>query len=354
MHVLWLNWKDIRHPECGGAEVYTHSIAKRLVDMGYDVTLFTSHFENAEKVEEIDGVEIVREGSIIGFESVYECAKRFYLKHQNDFDVVIDEINTRPFLTPKYVEKPIIALIHQLAVEFWDYKTPFPINVIGKNVLEKRWLRYYINVKTVTVSQSTKEDLRTLGFKDVVIVPNGLDNVVLDRLPKKAEEFTALFVGRLTPTKKPEDAIKSFEMFGKGRLLVVGRGELLNDLKKYSNVEFKGFVPEHEKIELMKKAHVILVPGIREGWGRVVIEANAFGTPAIGYNVHGLRDSIRHGYNGLLCDPNPKAMSDAIGVLYEDESLRKKLSKNALNWARRFSWDESAKMFDEILKSVGG
>lgn len=39
MRILWLNWKDIRHPEAGGAEVYTHEIAKRLVEKGYEVTL---------------------------------------------------------------------------------------------------------------------------------------------------------------------------------------------------------------------------------------------------------------------------------------------------------------------------
>lgn len=104
----------------------------------------------------------------------------------------------------------------------------------------------------------------------------------------------------------------------------------------------------------MKKAHVLLVPGIREGWGRVVIEANALGTPAIGYNVPGLRDSIKHRYNGLLCDPNPKAMSEALRVLHEDEELKRRLSENALKWAKRFSWDESAEKFERVLNSSVG
>lgn len=358
MRVLWLNWKDIKHPEAGGAEVYTHEIAKRLVKKGYEITLFTSYFEGAERKEEIDGIEIVRGGKIIGiFDTVYSHAKKFYKKNKDNFDLVIDEINTRPFLTPKYVDKPIIALIHQLAVEFWDYKTPFPVNFIGKHFLEPYWLKHYVNVKTITVSESTKEDLERLGFKDVEIVYNGLDGNILDSVPEKEEEFTAIFVGRLTPTKKPEDAIMAFKMFNKGKLWVVGRGELEERLKKQynsSNIEFKGFVPEKEKIELMKRAHVLLVPGIREGWGRVVIEANALGTPVIGYNVPGLRDSIKHNYNGLLCEPNPRAMSEALKELYEEETMRKRLSENALEWAKRFSWDESAERFEGILNSIIG
>ncbi|ASJ16056.1 glycosyl transferase [Thermococcus chitonophagus] len=353
MRILWLNWKDIKHPEAGGAEVYTHEIAKRLVKRGFEITLFTSHFEGAKEREEMDGIEIVRKGKIVGvFDTVYAHAKKFYRDHRNEFDLVIDEINTRPFMTPKYVDKPVVALIHQLAVEFWDYKTRFPVNVIGKYILEPYWLKHYRSIKTITVSESTKRDLMRLEFRDVHVVYNGLGKEVLDKVPKKEKEFTAIFVGRLTPTKKPEDAIKAFLEFGEGRLWIVGRGELMEKLKRQynrENIEFKGFVTEREKLELMKRAYVILVPGIREGWGRVVIEANAMGTPAIGYNVPGLRDSIRHGYNGLLCEPNPKAMGEVLERLYSDGKLGRRLSGNALEWAKRFNWDDSSRQFEKIL-----
>ena len=74
-------------------------------------------------------MRIVRDG---GRYLVYLKAKPFYQRHRDEFDVVIDEINTRPFMTPKYVErKKIIALIHQLAREFWFYETRFPINYLG-------------------------------------------------------------------------------------------------------------------------------------------------------------------------------------------------------------------------------
>jgi len=358
MRILWLNWKDIEHPEAGGAEVYTHEIARRLAKNGHEVTLFTSSFPRSKEKTEINGVTVIRKGKIVGLlNTVYSYAKRFYRQHEGEFDIIIDEINTRPFLTPKYARIPVVALIHQLAVEFWDYKTPFPVNIVGRKILEPYWLKSYQSIQTVTVSESTKKDLKQLGFKFIEVVYNGLDREALKEVPEKYETFTAVFVGRMTPTKKPEDAIRAFLKFNNGKLLMVGQGELLEKLKrKYSTgrVEFKGFVPSNERDEFMKKAHVILVPGIREGWGRVVIEANAFGTPAIGYNVPGLRDSIRHGYNGLLCEPTPKAMSETLERLYEDEGLRKRLSKNALEWAKKFSWNESAEKFERILKSVVG
>ncbi len=49
----------------------------------------------------------------------------------------------------------------------------------------------------------------------------------------------------------------------------------------------------------MSRAHIILVPAVREGLGLVVTEANALGTPAVGYDVPGLRDSIRHAKTGI-------------------------------------------------------
>ena len=90
------------------------------------------------------------------------------------------------------------------------------------------------------------------------------------------------------------------------------------------------YVDRKTKDELVKKAWVIAVPGVREGWGQVVTDANALGTPAVGYNIPGLRDSIKHGYNGLLVDDNPEALADGMVKILSDDKLREKLSKNAI------------------------
>lgn len=104
LRVLWLNWRDIRNPEAGGAEVFTHEVAKRLVEGGWGVTLFTSTFPGGAREEELEGVEVVRRG---GRFSVYGKAKDYCRKFVNDFDVVVDEINTRPFMTPRYPRRAV-------------------------------------------------------------------------------------------------------------------------------------------------------------------------------------------------------------------------------------------------------
>ncbi len=59
---------------------------------------------------------------------MYREARRFWKREgEGAFDVVLNEVNTRPFMTPRYVrDVPIVALIHQVAGEVWNYETPLP------------------------------------------------------------------------------------------------------------------------------------------------------------------------------------------------------------------------------------
>ena len=119
MKILIFSWKDIKTPFAGGAEVYTHEISKRLVKNDHEITLVTLRFPNCSNSEIIDGIKILRYG---GKYSFYLKAKSYYRKYleKENFDIIIDQINTVPFFTPFYVDnKKIITLIHQLAREFY-------------------------------------------------------------------------------------------------------------------------------------------------------------------------------------------------------------------------------------------
>lgn len=357
MNILIYNWRDIKNPAAGGAEVFTHEIAKHLVSQGHKISLFTATFKGGKKNETIDGVEIIRSGNRY---TVYLKAPQYYRQHSGEFDVVIDEINTRPFMTPKFVKDgtPVIALIHQLAREFWFYETPFPLSWIGYHWLEDRWLKNYANIPTITVSQSTKQDLFDMGFRNVTIIPEGLNVKPLTSIPEKEDKTTFIFVGRMGRAKHPDHVIEAFTHIKKSipdaKLWMVGDGAMRKRLedKRLESVTFFGHVDSETKYELMSRAHAILVPGVREGWGLVVTEANAMGTPAVGYNVHGLRDSIRDGETGLLCDGDPESMADKSVGFFENKVLRERLSRSALEWAGEFDWDRSAVETLKILEEV--
>lgn len=358
MKILIFNWRDIKNPVAGGAEVFTHEVAKRWVKKGNEITLFTSAFPGCKKEEVVDGVNIIRDG---GRYLVYWKAKKYYRKYfKGNFDIVVDEINTRPFLTPKFVDngEKVVALIYQLAREFWFYETRFPINYLGYYVLENRWLANYRDIPTVTISESTRKDLVVLGFRKVSIVPVGINFKPLESLPEKEKNPTFIFVGRLKKAKLPDHAITTFKIIKEkipdAKLWVVGEGYYRRELEKIadSSVKFFGAVEHEKKLELMSRAHAILVPGVREGWGLVVTEANAMGIPAIGYNIPGLRDAIRDCEVGLLCESKPEVMAEKAIELLQDETLLEKLSRNALEWSRNFSWDKSAEEFLKLIERI--
>jgi glycosyltransferase involved in cell wall biosynthesis len=277
--------------------------------------------------------------------------------YKHHYDLIIDEINTRPFFTPKFViEKRVIALIHQLARDFWFYETSFPLNYIGYYYLEKKWLSNYKDIITLTVSNSTKIDLEELGFKKLLVVPQGLNVTPLSNVKEKEANPTVIFIGRLKKAKLPHHALQAFSIIKReipdAKMWVIGDGYLREKLESFKSkdVTFFGHVLNEKKYELLSRAHIILVPAVREGWGLIVTEANAMGTPAIGYDVHGLRDSIRHDETGItIKERSPEAMAQQAILLLRDSERLSKYSTNALEFSRRFSWDKTASSFHKVL-----
>jgi glycosyltransferase involved in cell wall biosynthesis len=355
---LWLNWRDIKNPEAGGAEVLTYEIARRLIEKyDYHVTLFTSRFQRGPPIETINGINVKREG---GKFTVYAKAKNHYMNNKNNYDIVIDEINARGFLTPKFVrEKPILALIHQISPEVMMYELPFPVNYIGRYYLERKWLSYYKDLPTVTVSLSSKKELEKLGFGNIYLVPEGLSVSPLEFTPEKESDPTIVFIGRLKKHKLPHHAIQAFCIIKKqipnAKLWVIGRGYLRNKLEKINvkDTTFYGYVSDAQKYELLSRAHLTLVPAIREGWGLVVIEANAMGTPVIAYDVPGLRDSVQDGQTGTLVKQNsPSGLAFSAVSLLKNPVLLERFSMNAINFSKQFNWDKTTYLIKEILEKI--
>jgi glycosyltransferase involved in cell wall biosynthesis len=362
LKILLFNWRCWLNPEMGGAEVFTYENAKRWIMAGHEVTLFTSEFPNCRKEQVVDGIRVVRDG---GKYSVYGRAKKHYKKHfsKENYDVVLDEINTRPFLTPKFVNngEKIVALIHQLAREYWFYETPFPLSYIGYHFLEKRWLNNYVEVPTVTVSESTRQGLLNWGFKEVFVVPEGLNFEPLNEVPEKQSYPVVAYVGRLKRAKRPDHSIEAFnivkEKIPKAELWIIGNGYFKKDLEKIATdgVKFFGGLPDGERRELVKKSWVLVNPSVREGWGLNVVEAAALGVPCVAYGVAGLRESVVDGITGLLVKSGDiKDLADATVKVLGDKDLRLRLSEAALHYARQCSWDKCSDQFLKILNGVVG
>ena len=90
-----------------------------------------------------------------------------------------------------------------------------------------------------------------------------------------------------------------------------------------------------------------------DSFGRLAVtEANALGTPAVAYDVPGLRDSVLDGRTGLLV-PFRSITQLANGALrlLRDESYRRALAENGLEWARQFNWNATAQSFMSVTST---
>lgn len=371
MKILILNWRDIKNPSSGGAEILTHEIAKYLVKKNNEVILFANRFEESKAEEVLDGVKIIRKGhTIIRYiwQSVHFLAYQEYKNYfQGGIDFVIDEVHGFPFFTPLYVKEKKIALVCEVAGNLW-FKLFGPFfGAIGW-LVEKLYLRIiYRGIPFITISESAKRKLIKNGVnrKDIEVIPIGFSFPKQIIKTPKEKKPTLIFLGRVAKSKGVEDTIFVLEKlkdFYNLQLWIVGKGNknYIKDLKKLikqSNLEDRvvlyGYVSEQKKFELLSRAWILIHPSKTEGWGINVIEANSVGIPAVGYNVAGLKDSIQNNKTGLLTDINScDDLAKKTALLLNDKEMYKRLSKKAIAWSRHFDWQKAGEKTWGIIKEL--
>jgi len=323
MRMLICNWKDLAHPRAGGAEVWTHGVASALAAQGHQVTLACSTAPGLAAIDERDGVEIVRGGDYRW--SVGAHARHVYAGYDGKFDVVIDEINTRPFFAHRWAHNSrVVPVIHQVAREVWFRETMLPVALLGRYALEPAWLRAYRGRRMGAVSESTAQSLALYGITDTFVLPEGADLPAIPADPgPKASVPTFVFVGRMCRMKRPMDAINAFRIVQldvpEARLLMIGTGPDEPYVRRHAGagVEMLGYLSPEDRDALVRVALALVVTSVREGWGLVVSEAAALGTGAIAYRVPGLVDSVA-ATGGVLVEPKIAALATAMSSVAQD------------------------------------
>ena len=220
----------------------------------------------------------------------------------------------------------------------------------------------YRNIRFITVSQSSRNDIEQLGLAraGIDIVHPGVNLNELKPADKSAHP-TVLYLGRLKAYKSIHILLEAFRTVSGGRpdaeLVIAGGGEEENRLRKRAEelgiadrVSFVGKVSEAAKITLLQKAWVLVNPSMMEGWGITSIEANACGTPVVASNVPGLCDSVSNPHTGYLVPyGNPNAFADYILKIIGDENIRNSLTESAIIWAQNFDWEKTSYNFLAII-----
>ena len=365
MRILIFNWRDLRHAWAGGGEIYIFEQAKRWVKMGHEVTVFCGQDieRNLPSFEIIDGIKIYRKG---GRYSLYIWAIWYYFtRFRGKADIVIDVENGIPFFTPLFCRIPKICFVYHVHGKQFFYELPFPLNYLGYLIERFIFPLIYMNIPVVAISQTTKRELESIGFngKKISIVYSGINGLNPQKtLKTKFSNPTLLYLGRIKRYKRVDILVKIFpEIIKKvpnARLIIAGWGTEASSIANLvmksplrRKISLMGPVTENEKKILLSKSWVFVNPSIGEGWSLAVIEANLHGTPAVGFNVSGLAESIQDKKTGLLAQ-NEEDFVNKICQILEDDMLREKLSKNAIDLANSFSWDRSSKESLHILEKI--
>lgn len=356
MNIAWFSWKDIDHPAAGGAETVSWQIMLRLARDGHKVRLLTARYKGSSEREIIDGVEIIRHGGRLG---VYCKAFLWFRKHMADWpDLIIDEMNTLPFGSAFYSRKRSVLLTYQLARKVWFFQAWFPFSVIGFAVEPLYLFILSLRYRTVlTESESTRQDLARYGFpgKNVHVFGVGIDLKPVASLDKKQSMDEVLILGAMRPMKQTLSAVKGFEVAcDKNPVLhlsIAGdtSGPYAAKVLKYieksrhaGSIKVLGRVSNEEKTTVMRRANVILVTSVKEGWGLIVTEANSQGTPAIAFDSDGLRDSIRGGETGITVKAGDEAaLGSAIVTLLGDQKAYETLRRSAWQSSKQYTFDNS-------------
>ncbi len=370
MNILVFSWRDPKHPLAGGAEQSMHEHMKGWVQAGHKVTLFSSRVSRLPNTENIDGIEIIRQGNqyigvqILGF--------LYYVKNKDSFDFVVDQFHGIPFFTPFYVTKPKLAVLQEVAKEVW-FKNPltFPLNLLVGflgYILEPFIFLFYKNTKFMVGSNSAKEDLIKFGIRknNITIVSHGVILPKLIPTHKTTNPKTITYFGPLTADKGIMDAITTFNILNKigdYNFCIIGRPEtdsyyqkVLREIKRFnlqSKIEFYKRPTDKEKFEILSKSFLFINPSIREGWGLVNIEANVVGTPVIAYPSQGLVDSVCDNLSGVLTkNSTPENIAEEIEKLVRDKVKYQRLSIGAKKWASKFSWEKSRKLSLDLIHKI--
>ncbi len=171
-----------------------------------------------------------------------------------------------------------------------------------------------------------------------------------------------LFAGRLLANKNVDILIRSIssvrEHLPDIRCLIVGEGPerealvaLVRDLDLESNVTFLDFVAD--LYGLMKSSKVFVLPSVREGFGLVVVEANACGLPVITtrHRNNAARTLIIEGENGFLTDPEEQELAEKIEMALGDD-IEWDPRRVAIESGLAVDWSSTARSIDALFSEV--
>jgi len=347
----------------GGAEKRVYEIAKRLVERGHEVHWYGIGWwwpEKSQKDIEMDGiqlhgvckpVDLYVDGRRSTKEAIDFAIHLFPVLIKEKYDIV--DCQSFPYFscfTSKLYAMIKGSTLFITWIEVWNdywYEYLGKKGFFGK-ITEKMATKLTKNL--IAISTKTRNDLGDIGVKqEILIAPVGIDMDAIHRIKPAKRSSDVIFVGRLIKNKNVDILIEAIhlvkEKIPQVKCVIIGDGpernhleRLVSNLKIQNNVFFKGFVENHnEIISHMKSSKVFVLPSTREGFGIVVVEANACGLPAvvINHRMNAAVDIIDDNVNGFISDYSPEDLATKIisGITQKEY-----MSIDSIENARKYNW----------------
>ncbi|ALM76147.1 glycosyltransferase family 4 protein [Thermococcus barophilus] len=345
----------------GGVEKRIYEVAKRLAKR-HEVHIYGYKLWDGKDEIEREGIvyhgtirpkKIYSNGRRSIIPPVLHALKLVPLFKNEKFDII--DCQASPYF-PAYSSKAgamfgdskLIITWHEFWGRYW-------LRYLGKagilgQVIEKGL--FDLTDNHIAVSLKTKRDLYNAGLrKNVAVIPNGIDFKRIQRIKNADLESDIIFVGRLIKEKNVQLLLNAVRIIKKEvpdtKVLIIGDGPERKRLENLSkrldiseNVQFLGFLESYDDvIAHMKASKVFAFPSLREGFGIVVLEANASGLPVVtvNYEMNASRDLIIEGKNGFISNIDEKSFAEKVLTAIEK---RRKMKNAAIDIASRYDWDE--------------
>lgn len=363
---------DVIYPfSIGGGEKNNWEIAHRLAFKGHEVSLVTSHMWAGDRMTERSGVKCVGvckwlgASNQLGNRSILQPlifawgTYRFLRRKHFDFDVVVccafpylsclaakAAIGRRctPLAIMWYEARGMRAWIAQAGVAFGCAAAVFEKIV--------SWLSPF----NQTISEFTARrmvKLLRMQPDTITVVHCGVDVRSVTATNATTKEPFILSVGRLVRHKRTEMLLEAFariaDSFPEHRLHIVGKGIQRHALEEYASalglserVRFIDTLSTEDVYEQFRKAQAFVLPSEQEGFGIVVIEAMAAGTPVITRRapLSAAASIITDGEDGLLFETTD-GLAEKLQAVLSDSGLSATLIEGGLRTAAANDWDKA-------------
>lgn len=343
----------------GGAQEYISLLSKFLIHKGFRVDILCGQERHEGKYlpseEVIEGAQVIRVNYRISRPmAIYREAK----KRHNQYTLVIENMMAYPLFTPLFVDKSrLLALRHHLQGSHVFQLQGVIKGLVGwflEQVIEPV---FYRRVTRVAASSVTKRALQKFWIKpeaEIFVIPPGYAYQAME--DHKTDFPSVFYIGALNTSRKRIDHLltafrKVSENLPEAQLIIAGQGpheKILRDQAEGLPVQFLGFLTDEEKHSWLSRAWVFASPSTKEGFGITWIEANAHGTPVVGYDL-GL-DTVNEDCAIMVREGDVEALTKAILSILKDPGQRDKMAKAARENAARFSWEYTGEQWISVLE----